>query len=82
METDITGTLHEDPCTFMIISRSILPIIRNISDNSCRQNQYTHFGFENFSENRAVYEIMWKNIVESTRLQMTIKHAAYVLHAA
>jgi len=25
-----------------------------------------------FSENRAVYEIMWKNIVEPDRPQMTI----------
>jgi len=35
----------------------------------------THFMFNNvffFSENHAVYEIMWKNIVERGRPQMTI----------
>jgi len=79
--TIITGTLHEDLCTFMIISRSIHPIIRNISDNSRRENQYTNFGFYNFSENHAVYEIRCKNIVELTRLQMKTQQAAYALHA-
>jgi hypothetical protein len=33
----------------------------------------THFMFNNFSsENRAVYEIMWKSVVEPDRSQMTI----------
>jgi hypothetical protein len=35
----------------------------------------THFMFSNFfisPENRAVYEILWKNIVEPDRPQMTI----------
>jgi hypothetical protein len=32
----------------------------------------TRFLFHFFSENRAVYEIMWKNIVEPDRPQMTI----------
>jgi hypothetical protein len=33
----------------------------------------THLMFNNFfSENRAVYEIMWKNILDTDRPQMTI----------
>jgi hypothetical protein len=32
-------------------------------------------------ENRAVYEIMWKYMVEADRPQMTIKYCACVLHA-
>jgi len=33
----------------------------------------THISFPvKFSENRAVYEIMWKNMVELDSLQMTI----------
>jgi uncharacterized paraquat-inducible protein A len=32
------------------------------------------FVFSNFFENRAVYEIMWKNIVEGGRPQLTIWH--------
>ena len=34
----------------------------NVPDESCRENQNTHFVFSNFFffENRAVYEIMWQ----------------------
>jgi hypothetical protein len=40
---------------------------------SCGENQTTHFTFNKvFSENRVIYEIMWKNNVERGRLQMTI----------
>jgi hypothetical protein len=45
--TRITGTLHEDLCTFMIISRWILLRMRNVSDKSCTENQNTHFMFSN-----------------------------------
>jgi len=57
----------------MTIWRSVLLRMRNVSDKSCTENQNTHFVFSNFfSENRAVYEIMGKNIVERERPQMTI----------
>jgi hypothetical protein len=44
----MTVTLREDMCTFMIISRSVLRRMRNVSDKSCRENQNTHFMFNNF----------------------------------
>jgi hypothetical protein len=34
-----------------------------------------------FSENGAVYEIMWKNVVEPDRPQMTTKYGVCILHA-
>jgi hypothetical protein len=40
------------------------------------KNRNTHFVFSNFfsfPENRAVYEIMWKNSVEACMPQMTIR---------
>jgi len=38
--------------------------------------------FDNsFSENRAVYEIMWKNVVEPDGPQTTIQCGACALHA-
>jgi len=47
--------------------------MRNVSDKSCRENQNTQFVFSNpFFENRAVYEIMWKNTAERGRPQTTI----------
>ena len=41
---------------------------------SCREYQNTHFMLNNFffKKNHAIYEIMWKNIVEWGRPQMTI----------
>ena len=46
----------------------ILPRKRNVSDKSCRENQNIHFMFSMcFSEGRNVYEIMWKNMVQTDR---------------
>ena len=57
--TGITGTFREDQCTFLIIPRSFLLRMRNVSDKSCRENQNTRFMFFSL-ENSAGYEIMWK----------------------
>jgi hypothetical protein len=48
--------------------------MKNISDKSCIETRNTHFIFIFFFflENRAVYEIMWKNLVEPSRPQMTV----------
>jgi len=70
--TRITGTLHEDQYNFLIISRSVLLRMRNVSDKVCRGNKNTHFALSNFSFNRAVYETMWKNMVQPDTPQMTI----------
>jgi hypothetical protein len=40
--------LHEDQYTFMIISRSFLLGMRNVSDESCRKNQNSHCMFSFF----------------------------------
>ena len=71
----ITGTLHEDRHTFLIISRFILLRMRNVSDKSFRENQNTHFAFNIFfflPLSRAVYEIMWNNVVKQDTLLTTI----------
>jgi len=41
----------------MTISPSILLRRRNVSEKSWRENQNTHFMFNNFPESLAVYEI-------------------------
>jgi len=43
--TRIAGTLHADQYTCLIIPRSFLLRIRNVSDKDCRGNQNTHFMF-------------------------------------
>ena len=64
----------------MTIYRWILLRMRNISNKRSWENQTTHFQFSNFlPENRAVYEIMLKSVVETKRPQMAIWGGA--LHA-
>jgi hypothetical protein len=46
--------------------------MKNTSDKSCVKTRITHFMFNDFFENRAFYEIMWKSFVERGRPQMTI----------
>jgi hypothetical protein len=58
-----TGSVHEDLCTFVVVSRLILLRIRSVSDKCCREIQNTRFQHF-FSDSRAVYEIKWKNMVE------------------
>jgi len=45
----IAGTLHEDQCTFVVISGWKLVKMDNVSGESCGENQNTHFTFETFS---------------------------------
>jgi hypothetical protein len=44
----ITGTFHEDLCTFMIISPLVFLRIRNVSEKRCRKNRNTNCMFRNF----------------------------------
>jgi hypothetical protein len=53
----------------MIISRSVFIRMKNVSA-SCRENRTTFF-YRFFFDNRAVYEIMWKNMLPPDRLQIT-----------
>jgi hypothetical protein len=48
--------------------------MRNVADKSCRECQNTHFVFNNFFFNPTIYEIMWKNMAEPDRTQMTTWH--------
>ena len=49
--------------------------MRKVSGKSCRENQNTHFIFNNFFFlNHTVYEIMWKNVAEPGRPQTTMWH--------
>ena len=65
-------------------SRNVADKLRNVADKRCRENQNIHFIFNAFffNENSAVYEIMWKNIVEQDGPQMTMEYSACALHAA
>jgi hypothetical protein len=45
--TRIKVVLHEVLCTFVVISRGVLLRMRNVSDETCKENQNTHFVFNN-----------------------------------
>ena len=46
--------------------------MRNVSGKCFRENQSTHFVFNNFfHENHAVYEVLWTNVFEPERPHMT-----------
>jgi hypothetical protein len=52
----------------------------NIADKNCREDQNTGFMVKTFfSENRHVYEVMWKNNLDPDRpeLTSTTAHAIY-----
>jgi hypothetical protein len=58
----------------LITSRSVLSKMRTVSQKRYKENKNSRFMFNNgFSQNRAVYEIKWKNIVQPDRPQMTIE---------
>jgi hypothetical protein len=64
-------------CTFMI-SQPIILRARDVSDKRYRDNQNTSYSITFFCENRAVYEIMWKETVDRVRPQMTIQRIRFV----
>jgi hypothetical protein len=74
--TRITGTLHRDQYKFLILHRSFLLRIRNVSDKRCKENQSAHFIFSKFIffffENLAVNETMCKHTVQPGRPMMII----------
>jgi hypothetical protein len=61
------GTLREDICKFMIICRSSLLGMRNVSDSICREYRNTIFVLIIFYENSAVYDIMRKNVTRARK---------------
>jgi hypothetical protein len=73
-------TLRDYKYARLIISRSVLLKVRNVLGNRSIQNQNTNFMLINlFFENRAVYGIKWKNIVEPGRSHGNMVHVHCIL---
>ena len=72
--TGITGTLHEDQCVFLIIPRSVLPRMRNVSDKSCRVNQNIRLRSITFFSKIVpfYYKSAKMYILEPDRLRLTL----------
>ena len=72
--------MDENQRAFVTTSGSVLLRMRNVSDISCRENQNTHFMFQNvFFKYHALYELMLKIVVQLDRPQTT--NGAITLHA-
>jgi hypothetical protein len=72
----MAGNLHEYLCAFMITPLCILLRMRNVSDKNCLENQNIFCVQHFFSEKLCVCDLMWRNMVEPDRSQMTIKYDA------
>jgi hypothetical protein len=71
--TSIMVTLREAQYTFFIISRSVLLRMSNVSESRAEEiKTRISCSINFFLENRTVYEIMCKNIVQPDRPQMTV----------
>jgi hypothetical protein len=69
LKSQVTNCVHS---TLHSTSQSAFPTVSCIF-KKCLENKNNQFTFNNFFlENRDVYEIMWKNIVERCRVQMII----------
>jgi len=75
------GTLDEYTPLFMIISRSILLRMINVSDKSYRLNPNTYLCSVTLFRKSCIYEIIWKNTVQPNRPQIAFWYAACALHA-
>jgi hypothetical protein len=60
----ITGTLYEDVFAFMTLSRWIVLRMRNVLGNHCRENENTHFTFNNFYRKS---HRLWDNVEKYAR---------------
>jgi hypothetical protein len=67
-------TLHEDICVFATISHSVLLGMRNISDKIVEKIKICILCSVSPPQKKIVpsKELMWKNMVEPERTQMTI----------
>jgi len=58
--------------TYVHICPSVHIRMIHASDKSCRENQNIFYILITFFEILAVYEIMWENVVQPDRPQMTM----------
>jgi len=75
------GTLYGDQTYTGTVSCLILVGMKNVSDDSCRENQNKFYIQENIYENRVVYEMMCENMVEPDRSQMTMYGSCWITNA-
>ena len=73
-EEIITGTWHEDKYTFLSYFTHFFLDEKCSRQKLSRKSKHIYYVQHLVFENRTAYEIMWKNIEEPDRTQMTILH--------
>ena len=73
IETRMTDILHEDWCTFMIISHSVIFRMRKVSDKLWRENQNTILSSITCFRKSCLLWDNVENIVDADRPQMTTR---------
>jgi hypothetical protein len=74
----IMSASHEDWYTFMIMSHSLFLKMINVVDKIVEKiKTYILCSINFILKNHAIYELMWKNIVELDTPQMTIWHMRF-----
>ena len=68
------GTSRADRHTFLIITRSVLRIMQNLSDKSCRENETTHFIFSDFFRKTCR---LWDNVEKYCTVGGTVGNMAH-----
>jgi len=73
------GTLHEDQCTFLILSHLVLTRMRSVSDKH-RENQNTHIMSSNFFFPLQKSYSLWDSVKKYCRArQATVAYITHVL---
>jgi hypothetical protein len=67
--------------TFIIISRSVIVRMSNVSDKIYRENHNTHFTFSNvsFRKSYLFYETMWEHFRDWQATDDNMAHAHFML---
>ena len=75
------GTLQEDQYAFMIIPRTVLVRMRNVSDKICREIKIHVFSSVTFFFSKIVpfYEIMWEHCGAGQATDDNMAHAHCML---
>jgi hypothetical protein len=77
----ISITLNEDQYTFLIMTRSVLFRMRNVSEKKIIKENQNILCSTFLTDYWAVCEILEENTVKQDMPQMTLQYGAFPLHA-
>jgi hypothetical protein len=79
LKSEKNGTLHEAQYTILIISGSVLLRMKIFSEKRCRENQNTHFKFNNSFRKSCRSWNMWNKFCKAGQATDDMAHAHFTL---